>query len=81
MLELGPVLAQVLVLRIGKGIRHRVNAKCRARSGRRKTGSGRARARCWTRTGCTAKAKARGEVVPVKELKTAFCGTLKVLIR
>ena len=75
-LEPGLVLALVLVLRVGQGIRHRVNAECRARSGRRKNRSGRARARCSVRTGWTAKARARGEVVPVRVLKTAFRGTL-----
>ena len=76
MLEQGLVPAPVLVLEMGKGIRHTVNAKCRARSGRRNNRSGRARVWCRARTGCTAKARARGEVVPVGVLKTAFRGTL-----
>ena len=74
MLELG------LVLGVGLGIRHRVNVKCSARCGRRKNRSGRARARCRARTGCTAKAGARGEVVPMRELNAAFRGTSTICV-
>ena len=74
MLEQGLVLALVMVLRAGQGVRHRVNAQCRARSGRVNNRSGRARFRCSARTGCTAKARAKVKVVPAREL-TVFHGT------
>ena len=73
---MGLVRARVLVLREGQVMRHRVDAMCRDRSGRRRNRSGRAKARCRARTGCTAKAIARSEVVPVRVLKTAFRGNL-----
>ena len=75
MLELGQVVVLALVLGVCWGIWHRVKTKCRARDGRRKSGSGRARSRCKARAGCSVKAKAWGNVVQVGDLNTAFCGT------
>ena len=74
MLEPGLVLTLAMVLRVGQGVRHRVNAKCRARSGRSENRSSRARAWCRAWIGCTAKAKANGKVIPARELKTALRG-------
>ena len=54
------------------GMRHGVKAMCRARSGRRKCRSDRARARCKARTGCTAKARARGKVVQVRRTECSI---------
>ena len=61
MLELGLVLTLAMVLRVGQGIRHKVNAKCRVWSATRKNRSGRARARCRARIGCTAKGEGQRE--------------------
>ena len=74
MLELGLVLALVMVLRVGLEIRHKVNAKCRVWSATRKNRSGRARAWCRAGIECTAKAKVNGKVIPARELKTTFRG-------